>query len=74
MNRREERRRRPLRCGCAGADAKRGKTTRPFQSLPKSGWAGAGDRLEGGRGGQAPWSPPSTSPGLALSHLVGLPT
>ena len=27
----------------AGAGAKRGKTTRPFQSLPKSGWAGAGD-------------------------------
>lgn len=32
----------------AGADAKRGKTTRPFQCLPKSGWAGAGDRVGGG--------------------------
>lgn len=52
-----------LRCGCAGADAKRGKTTRPFQSLPKRGWAGAGGRLEGGW----PGSLLSCSPGHARS-------
>lgn len=53
--------------GVRVADAKRGKTTRPFQSLPKSGWAGAGDRLEGGVARLLGLLPAAVSPGHSLS-------